>query len=89
MELYYKNLISEEASLEKLVDDLMLVVQGADALVEAAGAKLAPERRAEIATRLGRLKESCRRVKRQAIQSALKQTSAPISVFLPRVCFLR
>jgi ElaB/YqjD/DUF883 family membrane-anchored ribosome-binding protein len=71
MELYYKDLISEEASLEKLVDDLMRVVQGADALVEAAGAKLAPERRAEIATRLGRLKESCRRVKRQAIRSAL------------------
>jgi len=30
MELYYKDLISEDASLEKLVDDLMLVVQGAN-----------------------------------------------------------
>ena|SRR2546423_757878 len=71
MELYYKDLISEEASLEKLVDDLMLVVQGADAFAKAAGVNLSSEPVAEIATRLERLKASCHRVKKQAVRSAL------------------
>src|SRR5947207_1321851 len=71
MELYYKDLISEEASLEKLVDDLMLVVQGANEFAQAAGVELANQPASEIATRLERLKDSCRRVKKQAIASAL------------------
>ncbi len=70
MELYYRDLISEEASLEKLVDDLMLVVQGAHELATAAGAQLPEEERAEIATRLARLKASCRRIKDQAVAGA-------------------
>jgi len=71
MELYYKDLISEEASLEKLVDDLMLVVQGADEFVQAAGATLEGAKKEEITTQLQRLKEGCRRVQRQAVASAL------------------
>jgi ElaB/YqjD/DUF883 family membrane-anchored ribosome-binding protein len=71
MELYYKGLISEEASLEKLVDDLMLVVQGADEFVQAAGATLQGPEKEEITTRLQRLKESCGRIQRQAVVSAL------------------
>jgi ElaB/YqjD/DUF883 family membrane-anchored ribosome-binding protein len=63
MEVYYKDLISEEASLDKLVDDLMLVVQGATEFADAAGANLAGESKAELATRLENLRESCRRVK--------------------------
>ena len=70
MELYYKDLISEEASLEKLVDDLMLLVQGADEFAQAAGVTLGPQPKAEITTRLERLRESCRRVKHQAIVGA-------------------
>ena|SRR5438128_1497195 len=66
MELYYKDLISEEASLEELVDELMLLVQGADEFAQAAGAELPPERKEEIRTRLERLKEGCRRIKGQA-----------------------
>jgi ElaB/YqjD/DUF883 family membrane-anchored ribosome-binding protein len=66
MELYYKDLISEEASLEKLVDDLMLLVQGADAFAKAAGVDLSDQPTAEIASRLERLKASCLRVKEQA-----------------------
>ena len=69
MELYYKDLISEEASLEKLVDDLMLVVQGADEFAQAAGLNQRPSE--EIATRLAWLKASCRRVRLQAQASAL------------------
>jgi ElaB/YqjD/DUF883 family membrane-anchored ribosome-binding protein len=71
MELYYKDLISEDTSLEKLVEDLMLVVQGADEFVEAAGANLGEEPRAEITTRLERLKANCRSLKRHARSSAL------------------
>src|SRR5579862_7558097 len=71
MELYYKDLISEDASLEKLVDDLMRVVQGADEFAEAAGVALPQERRQEIATHLARLKESCRRVKGHTVATAL------------------
>jgi len=71
MELYYKDLISEDASLDKLVDDLMLLVQGATEFVEAAGSSLPPEPRQEITTLLQRLKANCARVKRQATNSAL------------------
>lgn len=70
MELYYKDLISEDASLEKLVDDLMLVVQGANEFAEAAGANLAQINREEIHTRLQRLKESCHKIKEQAMAGA-------------------
>jgi ElaB/YqjD/DUF883 family membrane-anchored ribosome-binding protein len=71
MELYYKDLISEEASLEKLVDDLMLIVQGADEFVRAAGATLEGPQKEEITSRLQRLKERCQRVQQQAVASAL------------------
>jgi len=71
MELYYKDLISEDASLEKLVDNLMLVVQGAEEFAEAAGAELPNEPREELRTRLDRLKEGCRRVRQHALSSAL------------------
>jgi len=71
MELYYKDLISEDASLEKLVDDLMLLVQGANELAEAAGAKLGPGQREEIHTHLARLRDSCARIKKQTVASAL------------------
>lgn len=70
MELYYKDLISKEASLDKLVDDLMLVVQGAQEIADAAGVKLPPHRQQEFATRLERLKEGCRRLKQQAADKA-------------------
>ena len=62
MELYYKDLISEDASLEKLVEDLELVVQGAN---------LAPEPRAEITTRLRRLKAGCRVLHGRAVAAGL------------------
>lgn len=71
MELYYKDLISEEASLEKLVDNLMLVVQGADDFAEATGANLSKASQLELRTRLERLKDGCRRVKQHAVSSAL------------------
>ena len=71
MELYYKDLISEDASLERLVDDLMLVVQGANEFAEAAGANLTQIKREEIHSRLQRLKESCHKIKEQAVAGAM------------------
>ena len=72
MELYYKDLISEEAStsLEKLVDDLMLLVQGADEYAQAATAQIAEHKREEIRTRLARIKQHCQRLKDQAVAGA-------------------
>ena len=68
MELYYKDLISKDASLEKLVDNLMLVVQGATELAKANGSRVPDD---EVATRLQRLKEGCQHIRRQAVASAL------------------
>lgn len=70
MELYYKDLISKDASLEKLVDDLMLIVQGANEFAEAAGVGLAPQPKEEVTSRLRQLKESCRRLQQQALDRA-------------------
>lgn len=71
MELYYKDLISEEASLEKLVDDLMLLVQGASEFAGEAGAALGTAPREEILSKLERLRASCLRLKQQAVAGAL------------------
>jgi len=70
MELYYKDLISEDASLEKLVDNLMLVVQGAEEFVQAAGANLPVASKQEITTRLAKLKQSCRSIKQRTVATA-------------------
>jgi ElaB/YqjD/DUF883 family membrane-anchored ribosome-binding protein len=70
MELYFKDLISEEASLDKLVDNLMLVVQGADDFAEAAGDNLVVPKE-EFASRLARLKDRVRRLREQAIGGAV------------------
>jgi ElaB/YqjD/DUF883 family membrane-anchored ribosome-binding protein len=71
MELYYKNLISEDTSLERLVEDLMRVVQGADDFIQVAGADLDPERKAEINSRMAQLKEACQRLKERAVSGAV------------------
>jgi len=56
--------------LEKLVDNLMLVVQGAEDFAQATGAYLPSERKHEITSRLAQLKESCRRFKRHTVETA-------------------
>jgi len=69
MELYYKDLISEEASLEKLVDDLLVVVQGAEEFAQTAGVE--ESQKAELVGRLAQLKERCHRLQEQAKATAL------------------
>jgi ElaB protein len=70
MELYFKNLISDDASLEKLVDDLTEVVQGADHFAHTVADRLSEQSRREMAARLSRLKESCCRLAENAVQGA-------------------
>ena len=70
MELYFKDLISKESSLDKLVDDLSLLVQGADDFDRAVGPSLSRQTREEVASRVHRLKESCHRIRQQAALSA-------------------
>ncbi len=71
MELYYKDLISKDSSLEKLVDDLMLVVQGSEEFAEANGADLQNFHSEELTSRLQQLKLGCRRVRQHAVQGAV------------------
>ena|SRR5215469_12544255 len=70
MELYYKDLISKDSSLEKLVDDLMLVVQGAEEFAEANGARLQQDEKEELHTRLQQLKVGYQRLRQHAIEGA-------------------
>ena len=88
MELYYKDLISEDASLEKLVDDLMLVVQGADELAQAAGTGLAEADKEEITSGLQRIKSGYQYLQQQAVTGALAADKVMRSYpFNGRVCF--
>ena len=68
MEVYYKDLISEEATLDKLVDDLLQVVQGAEEFAEVA--RIPEEHKHEITSRLQRLKEGVSKVREQAVIGA-------------------
>ena len=70
MEVYFKQLISEEASLEKLVSDLERVVQGADDFAKAIGVDLNAHPHNELAQRLRRLKEQCQRLNFQIAAKA-------------------
>ena len=69
MEVYFKELISKDASLDKLVDDLERIVQGADDFAKSlAGTKLAEH--PEIKQRVQRLKESCERINHEIVEGA-------------------
>ena len=69
MEVYFKELISKDASLDKLVDDLERIVQGADDFAKSlAGTKFAEH--PEITQRVRRLKDSCERLNQEIIHGA-------------------
>lgn len=69
MEVYFKELISKEAALEKLVDDLEKVVRGTDDFARSLGESLY-EPGSEIARRLRHLKEKCQSLKLEIIERA-------------------
>lgn len=68
MEVYFKELISKDSSLDKLVDDLERVVQGADDLAKSLGTKLAE--RPDLAQRVQKLREGCWRINQEVIERA-------------------
>lgn len=68
MEVYFKELISKDSSLDKLVDDLERVVQGADDLAKSLGSKLAE--RPDLAKRVEKLREGCERINQEIIKRA-------------------
>ena len=86
MELYYKDLISKEASLDKLVDDLMLMVQGVDQFAQTAAASLSESEKQEITSRLEQLKAACLRLREHAVAGAL---AADKTVLLASWCLCR
>lgn len=70
MEVYFDNLTAENASLEKLADDVALLLQDAEALVQASGATLNEASKAELEEALVRVKTRGERVKQQALAGA-------------------
>jgi len=70
MEVYFKNLSSEEVSTEKLVEDLLMLVQDAEELVKATGANIADASKQELMTALERVKSRAEQMKARAVAGA-------------------
>ena len=70
MEVFFKNLTGDEVSVEKLVEDLMILADDVENLVLASGANLPEESREELMTAVQRLKGRCEAVKTHAIAGA-------------------
>lgn len=69
MEVYFDNLTAEDASLDKLAEDVTLLLQDAEALVQASGGKLSEASKAEMQSALERVKTRGQRIKQQALAS--------------------
>lgn len=67
MEVFFKNLTAENASLDKLAEDVSMLVQDAEALVQATGGKLSDQSKAEIETALNRVRSRGERIKQQTL----------------------
>ena len=70
MEVYFKELISKETSLEKIVDDLERVVQGVDDLAKSIGVNDTEAPQSEIPHRLRQLKANCQRLRLEVVSRA-------------------
>ena len=70
MEVYFKNLTGDEVSVEKLVEDLVMLANDVEDLVRATGSSLPDESKQELMTALERLKGRCEAVKTHAIAGA-------------------
>jgi|SRR6478672_10585616 ElaB/YqjD/DUF883 family membrane-anchored ribosome-binding protein len=70
MEVFFKNLTSDEVSTEKLVEDLTNLVQDAERLVHATGTHINEASRRELMTALERLKARAELMKKQAVAGA-------------------
>jgi len=72
METYFNNMTAEEGTKEKLLHDLMILVNDAEELVKAAGSQLADKSKTELASALERVKASCRQLEGHALAGARK-----------------
>jgi len=70
MEVYFDNLTAEDASLDKLAEDVTMLLQDAEALVQASGGKLSETSKAELESALERVKTRGQRIKQQALAGA-------------------
>lgn len=70
MEVYFGNLTAKNAPLDQLAEDVSLLVQDAEELIHASGAKLSPKSQAELENALERVKTRGERIKQQALASA-------------------
>ena len=70
MEIYFKNMTTEDLPTERLVEDLMKLVYDAEDLVKAAGGQLVEQRKEQLTTTLDRLKASCANIQASASASA-------------------
>src|SRR5258706_9952869 len=70
MEVYFKNLSSDEVSTEKLVEDLMMLVQDAEQLVKATGANIGEASRTELVSALERVRTRAETIKHRAVAGA-------------------
>ena len=70
MEVYFKNLTSEESPTEKLVEDVMMLVNETENLVKTHEATLGENAKAEITTALERVKNRCLSLRSQTLAGA-------------------
>jgi ElaB/YqjD/DUF883 family membrane-anchored ribosome-binding protein len=70
MEVYFKNLTSEEISLEKLVEDLSMLANDVELLMQVSGAGLAEESRERLTSAVARIKARCESLKAHAMAGA-------------------
>ncbi len=70
METYFSNMTAGEGTKDKLVQDLMILVNDAEALVKAAGGQLADKSKTELVAALDKVKASCRTMQGHAFAGA-------------------
>jgi ElaB/YqjD/DUF883 family membrane-anchored ribosome-binding protein len=70
MEVYFDNLTAENASLDKLAEDVTALVQDAEALVQASGSQLSEASKVELESALERVKTRGERIRQQAMAGA-------------------
>lgn len=70
MEVYFENLTGKNASLDQLAEDVSALLHDAETLVQATGANLSKESKAELESALARLKARGEGIKQQALSGA-------------------
>jgi len=66
MEVYFNNMTAPEGTREKLVQDLMTLLQDAEELIQATGGNLAQKSKEELMAALEKVKVTCLRIEEKA-----------------------